>query len=50
MSDYKYDIQLLAETIAEEELGKDYWALPDEMQTTVFKLAEERYWERRYSV
>jgi hypothetical protein len=47
MSDYKYEIQMIAEEIAEDEYGKDYHSLTDELQCAVYSRAMETWSERR---
>ena len=45
--DYKYGIQLLAEQIAEDEHGCDFYSLPDDTQFAVYTRAEQQYWESK---
>ena len=44
--DYKYDMQLIAEQIAEDEYGKDFYELSNELQYQVYTRAEREYVER----
>lgn len=43
MSDYKHEIAMLAFAIAEDEYGKDFYELPEEMQDKVSYEAMDRY-------
>ena len=36
-SDYKYDIQMKAEEIAEEEFGTEFYSLPQDVQMQVYQ-------------
>jgi hypothetical protein len=44
--DYKYEMQLIAEQIAEDEYGKDFYELSQDLQYQVFTRAEREYVER----
>jgi hypothetical protein len=46
-SDYKYDMQMIAEELAEERYGKDFYDLPDEVQYRLYDEAMNQYVERR---
>ena len=46
-ADYKYDIQVLAEELAEAKYGKDYYDLSDEQQTEVYEQAMQAYHDQR---
>ena len=41
--DYKWDIQVRAEQIAEDEHGTDFYSLTEAQQETVYKQATEGY-------
>jgi len=45
--DYKYDMQMIAEELAEERFGKDFYELPQETQFQLFDEAMAQYVERR---
>lgn len=45
-SDYKYAIQMIAEEMAEEKYGKDFYDLSDDAQYEVYTEASRRYWDR----
>lgn len=44
--DYKWDIQCLAEQIADEQFGVDFYDLSGQRRYEVFMEAERRYVER----
>ena len=46
MADYKYEIHLIAENYAENEYKKSFYALTDEQQDEVWKIAEDAYWDK----
>jgi len=46
-SDYKYDIQMLAEEIAAMDYTCDYYDLPEPVRDTVYRKAETAYAEIR---
>jgi len=45
--DYKYDMQMIAEELAEERFGKDFYDLPQDVQFQLFEEAMGQYVERR---
>ena len=45
-SDYKYDMQMIAEELAEERYGKDFYELPSEVQYATFNEAVQEYANR----
>ncbi len=45
--DYKYEIQLIAEELAEERYGKDFYDLSQDEQYTVFTEAQKQWVERQ---
>ncbi len=47
--DYKYDMQMIAEEIAQEEYGEDFYDLPSDLQHQVFLRAEDRWVDRAAS-
>ena len=47
MEDYKYQMQLIAEEMAEERYGKDFYDLPQDVQFTLYDEAMNQYVERR---
>ena len=44
--DYKYDIQMIAEGIAQERYDKDFYDLSDGQQYEVYTDAQSRYFDR----
>jgi hypothetical protein len=46
-SDYKYEIQMLAEEAAQEKYDKDFYALTDAEQIKLYAEAEEQYQDQR---
>ena len=46
ISDYKYDIQLMAESLALERYGLDFYSLGSPRQQQVFADASVAYWDR----
>lgn len=49
MSDYKEGIQRIADDIASELYGLDFYELDDEKQDKVYERAQEIYWEGKFS-
>ena len=47
MSDYKFDMQLIAEQIAENRYGRDFYELPIELQIEVFGEATQEWSDRQ---
>lgn len=47
MSDYKMEIQEIAEEIAQDEYGKDFYSLTSDEQYQVYLQAQER-WSEKY--
>jgi hypothetical protein len=47
MSDYKYEIQMEAERLAEERFGVDFYDLPENEQYNVFLDAEVNWSEKK---
>lgn len=45
--DYKYEIQLLAEEMAQEIYGLDFYDLSGEEQIKVYSDASLEYWDKR---
>lgn len=43
--DYKYAIQLRAEELADKRHGKEFYELPDELQSEIYTAASNSYWE-----
>jgi hypothetical protein len=43
--DYKYEMQMIAEELAEREFGKNFYDLTEEQQFDTFRAAEERWAE-----
>lgn len=43
--DYKYGIQLIAEELALNECGKDFYSLTQDLQYTTYLKAQEQYWD-----
>ena len=44
--DYKYEIQMIAEEVAERDFGHEFYDLPDETQYEIFRGAEEAWAEK----
>jgi hypothetical protein len=44
--DYKYDMQVMAEELAEERFGRDFYSLSDEMQYAIYREAQGNYTDR----
>jgi hypothetical protein len=44
--DYKFDMQMIAEELAEERYGKDFYELSPDQQYETFNDAAHRYSER----
>ena len=49
MSDYKYEMQLLAEQKAEELHGKDFHSLPQAEQDKLYRGAMEDWTDQQYA-
>jgi hypothetical protein len=49
MSDYKYEMQLLAEQRAEEVYGKDFSELPSDVQDRLFTGASEAWIDNKHA-
>lgn len=47
MSDYKYDIQMLAEEFAETRYNREFYACPDHVQSALYEEATVEYRERQ---
>ena len=47
MSDYKYEMQMEAERLAEERFGVDFYDLPENEQYNVFLDAEVNWSEKK---
>lgn len=47
MSDYKYEMQLLAEQAAEEKYGKDFSELPSDLQDELYHHAIDDWHDQR---
>jgi hypothetical protein len=47
--DYKYEMQMRAEELAEEEYGVDFYALSQDQQFTVFERARQDWIDARVS-
>jgi len=47
MSDYKYDIQMIAEAFAEQRYGKDFYDLTENQKYLVFSEAETTWCEKK---
>lgn len=45
--DYKFDMQMIAEELASERYGKDFYDLPAEQRDALFNEAMENWIERR---
>lgn len=50
MSDYKYEIQVIAEDLAIEEYNTDFYDLDEADQYNVFTKAQEIWSERYFAV
>ena len=48
--DYKNDIQILAEDLAQEQYERGFYELTDDQQYEVYTRAGEQYWDRACSV
>lgn len=47
MNDYKYEIQILAEELAEVKFNKDFYDLTDEQQSEVYEQAIKVYHDQK---
>ena len=47
MSDYKYEMQLLAEQAAEEKYGKDFSELPSAVQDQLYRHAMDDWHDQK---
>jgi len=47
MSDYKYEMQMLAEEAAEEKYGKDFYSLPADQQSQLYSKAMDTWHDQR---
>ena len=47
MSDYKYEMQLIAEQLAEEKHGKDFSELPSSIQDALYREALDDWHDER---
>lgn len=47
--DYKYESQLLADQMAEDEHGKDFYKLPPDVQHRLYERALTRWTEQQYA-
>ena len=47
-SDYKYDLQMQAEALAEVKYGVDFYSLSSELQDEVYNQASSSYWDSMY--
>jgi hypothetical protein len=46
-SDYKYDIQLKAEEMAEEQFDVDFYKLSPFLRDRVYRIATQEYWDNK---
>ena len=49
MSDYKYEMQLLAEQAAEDQFGKDFYSLASEQQDKLYREAMDDWHDNKVS-